>query len=261
MTFVRVILYHLLYLLNIKNILTIILICLVNTCVSYYTYNLFDINLLEALVKLFYLPLNIKIDTLRWILLIVIPLIGIGTFLNHQLYENSFYILISMKNYYFLLVKQHNNKFIYLYFVYIYNKFFFFRHYIIFYEPNQYNEDSIYLNDHYHLKLLFHEFILITLSIFLLILLFILLTFLTKNQSVASLLLIITALTSIFVVLLNTNLIKWIPITFSLIGLRELQNFSFSWSYGYLILSILTMYIINLVLFKFKKEIIFNKNF
>ena len=205
-------------------------------------YNLFDINLLEALVKLFYLPLNIKIDTLRWILLIVIPLIGIGTFLNHQLYENSFYILISMKNYYFWLNSIIISSFIYTLFTFIIS---FFSSGIILYfmSPNQYNEDSIYLNDHYHLKLLFHEFILITLSIFLLILLFILLTFLTKNQSVASLLLIITALTSIFVVLLNTNLIKWIPITFSLIGLRELQNFSFSWSYGYLILSILTMYI------------------
>lgn len=261
MIFPRILSFHFFHIFNIKNIVLIILISSINTIISYYTYNLFETNLLEALVKIYYLPINLTIDTLKWILIIVTPLIGIGTFINHQLYENSIYILISMKNFYYWFNSVTIISFIHTFVTLIISfitslilLFFFTQNHNLFSRVDFYKLDSYYLN------LLFHEFCLIFLSVFLLILIYILLIFLTRNQSVAILILILIVTISITVIPLNTIIIKLNPLTLGLIGLRELVFYPLSWSYFYLVLSIIIMYVLTLFVYKIHKETIFNNN-
>jgi len=261
MGLVRIIRYHFHCVMTPTNILFLSLTFIVNTLLVYFTYtDAIPTTDIQATAFMFYLPINLRFDLFRWILILLPVLLILGSFINNEIKERTTYVLLHMKNFrqWFYSVTIVCFSFITLTFLIG----FVITFGLVSLIPRDVvsNEWLEILNFFYQLnvlKLIVHQFCLLLLTIFLLVLVNILFTFLLNNSSFAFLLTVISEIASITVGYISPDLLKWLPLTHGLLAFHELNNYSFVWSYIYLILNLLILYVLIFRVFMIRRESLF----
>lgn len=243
-----------------KTITIMTLPFIANTFLAHSTYgDLMPIENIKAVTFIFYLPINIKFDVFRLIMILLPLLLIIGTFITSELKERSIYLLLHMKSFRLwfqsFIVVSFFTVFLFFMLGYVITYVF-----VLFFQGNIINDALNPLHFLYTTNewtLLTHQFFLLVLSVFLLVLLNILFAFIIKNIAMASLLTIIFLVASITIGNSLPSLLNFLPLNYGLFAFREFNNFSFAWTYTILLLTIFVVYILNFVIFMIRKETLF----
>lgn len=222
--------------------------------------DLIPVESIKATIFMFYFPINIKFDLFRLILILLPILLIIGSFINSEIKERSIYLLLQMKSFrlWFQSLIVASFFTILLYFIV---------GYVITYVLVLFLPENIVINKSMipfqflyttnEWTLITHQFFLLILSVLLLVLLNIFFTFLINHTAFASLLTIICLAASITIGNNFPSILNFLPLTYGLFAFRELNGYSFIWSYTFLILSILVLYIFTFGIFMIRKESLF----
>jgi hypothetical protein len=257
----RVIRYHTLCIMKPINFLFIVLAFLINALLVYSVYcEAIPTGNIQAAAFMFYLPINLPFDLFRWILVLLPILLIVGSFINNEINERSSYSLLQMKSFH----RWFHSLIIVCFFstVVTFIVGFTVTGAVVSITPREIVSDKwinsftlLYTSNEW--TLLVHQFFLLVLSVFLIVLLKILFTFLVDNSSFSFLLTIIFSVTSIVVGNAYPSILKWLPLTYGLFVFQEINDYSFIWSYVCLMISLLIVYIFTFIVFIIHKESLF----
>lgn len=243
------------------KILIVVLPFIINIFLVYSVYgDLIPAENVKATTFMFYMPININLDLFRLILILLPILLIIGSFITSEIKERSSYLLIHMKSFHLwfqsFIIASFSSILLFggLGFVITYVLVLFLQENIMLSKlviPFHF----LYITNEW--TLITHQYFLLILSVFLLVLLNILFTFLINNTAFASLLTIICLVVSITIGNSFPSILNFLPLTYGLFAFRELNGYSFTWSYTFLVLSIFILYIITFGTFMIRKESLF----
>ncbi|BAB03897.1 BH0178 [Halalkalibacterium halodurans C-125] len=255
----RVIRYHLLSMLTPIKILLLVFVFMVNTLLVFSIYgDLIPEDSIKATVFMFYVPINIRMDLFRWILVLLPILLIMGAFLSRELKERSLYLLLQMKSF---RLWFHSFMIVTFLFVLLFFTVGFVITYgmILIFPRNAWIDESLfpYFYSVNEWVLVTHQFSLLVLSVFMLVLLKIFFVFLIDNVAVASLMTLICLTASMSIGRVYPSVLDKLPLTYGLFAYRELHAYPFIWSYSILFAGIIALYFLIFCLYRTRRETLF----
>lgn len=252
--------YYLCSFFKLKYVLCSVGIFVLNSIVVYASYG--DITLsgyVNQIVFMFYMPLNFQFDLLRWLLIFIPILLLLSSFILRELCAHPTYLIQRMKSYrhcfHSIFIAIGISLIGYVGIGYMVTAIFV---YFINNNIEGHNEIplSLFHNSNGWQVLLSH-FILFILTGLLLLIIHTIFLFIINNAVFAMFLVIISMISSVAVGYLFPPILKFLPLTYFLLGLWELQGISFAWFNTIIALCIVLSYSVLYGLFiKLREKIV-----
>lgn len=217
---------------KIKYVLGIVAIFVLNSmlvCTSYA--DLIPNGYTNQIVFMFYMPLNIQFDILRWLLIIIPVLLLLSSCIVRELTNHPTYLILRMKSYrdcfHSIFIAIGISLIGYVGIGYMVTAIF-----VYFINNNIEGHNEIPLSLFHNSdgwQVLLSHFILFILTGLLLLIIHTIFLFIINNAVFAMFLVIISMISSVAVGYLFPPILKFLPLTYFLLGLRELQGISFAW--------------------------------
>ncbi len=252
--------YYLCSFFKLKYVLCSVGIFVLNSIVVYASYGDFTPSgYVNQIVFMFYMPLNFQFNSLRWLLIFIPILLLLSSFILRELRAHPTYLILRMKSY----RDCFHSMFLALcisiigtigmgygitgILVFILNS------RIV----NQSDINlSLFLTTN-GWQFLFNHFMLFVLTFVLLFIVHTIFSFIVNNVVFAMFLVIISMISSVAVGYLFPPILKFLPLTYFLLGLWELQGISFAWFNTIIALCIVLSYSVLYGLFiKLREKIV-----
>ena len=254
---IKLVFYYLRTFVNITTVLCIVGIFVLNGILVHASYSDFTPNgFVNQIVFMFYMPLNFQFDLLRWLLIFIPILLMLSSFILREVRDHPTYLILRMQNY------RHcfHSMFIAIC-ISLVGKIgigYGMTGILVFFLNSQIKTQSdiglsLFLNMN-GWQLLLNHYTLFILTLLLLLIVHTIFLFLANNAVFAMLIVIISMISSVAIGYLFPTLLKFLPLTYFLLGLRELQELSFAWSNSIILLCIVLSYCVLNVLFNKLRE-------
>jgi len=218
--------------------------------------NLLPNGYLNKMVFMFYMPLNLQFDLLRWLLLLLPILLILSSFILREVNERPTYIILRMRSY----NRWFHSMFVSAFIVIVISIVIGFGMtgitIYLFHSGIGTSSDTglaPFLNTNGWLLVL-NQFTLYILTLLLLLILHTIFSLLVDNTAFALLLIIIIMISSVTIGYLFPSLLKYIPLTYCLFAFKEMKEISFGWSNSIIVLCIILSYSLLFLLFTNLKE-------
>ena len=244
--------YYLRSFFNITYVLCIVGVFVLNGILVHASYgDLIPNGYANQIVFMFYMPLNIQFDLLRWLLIFIPILLFLSSFILREMRDHPTYLILRMKSY------RHcfHSMFIAICISLVgtlgigYGV----TGIVVFLLNNQIGNQSdiclsLFLNTN-GWQLLLNHFTLFILTLLLLLIVHTIFSFIIHNAVFAMFTVIISMISSATIGYLFPSLLKFLPLTYFLLGLREMQEVTFAWSNSIILLCIVLSYCVLSMLF------------
>lgn len=237
---------------KIKYVLCIVAIFVLNSMLVYTSYaDLMPNSFVNQIIFIFYMPVNIQFDVLRWLLIFIPILLSLSSCIVRELHNHPTYLIQRMKSYrhcfHSIFIAIGISLVGYIGIGYGVTAVFvsFFNSRI---EGHNNIALSLFLNTNGWQVLLSH-FTLFILTTLLLLIVHTNFLFIINNAVFAMFIVIISMISSVATGYLFPSSLKFLPLTYFLLGLREMQDISFVWANSIILLSIALSYILLYILF------------
>ncbi|UED82375.1 hypothetical protein FH508_0010885 [Lysinibacillus sp. CD3-6] len=205
----------------------------------------------NRIVFMFYMPLNIQFDLLRWLLIFIPILLFFSSFILRELRDHPTYLILRMKSYrhcfhsMFIAICISLVGTVGIAYGVTGMVIFFFNSQI---EGQSNTGLSLFLSTNGWQELLNH-FTLFILTLLLLLIVHTIFSFIIHNAAFAMFTVIISMIASATIGYLFPSLLKFLPLTYFLLGLREMQEVTSAWSNSIILLCIVLSYCVLSILF------------
>lgn len=245
---------------KLKYVLCSVGIFVLNSIVVYASYGDFPPSgYVNQIIFMFYMPLNFQFDLLRWLLIFIPILLLLSSFILRELRAHPTYLILRMKSY----RDCFHSMFLALcisiigtigmgygitgILVFILNSRI----------ENQSDINlSLFLTTN-GWQFLFNHFMLFVLTFVLLFIVHTIFSFIVNNVVFAMFLVIISMISSVAVGYVFPTILKFLPLTYFLLGLSELQGISIAWFNTIIVLCIVLSYSVLYGLFiKLREKIV-----
>jgi len=224
--------YYLCSFFKLKYVLCSVGIFVLNSIVVYASYgDITPSGYVNQIVFMFYMPLNFQFDLLRWLLIFIPILLLLSSFIFRELCAHPTYLILRMKSYrdcfHSIFIAIGISLIGYVGIGYMVTAIF-----VYFINNNIEGHNEIPLSLFHNSngwQVLFSHFILFILTGLLLLIIHTIFLFIINNAVFAMFLVIISMISSVAVGYLFPPILKFLPLTYFLLGLRELQGISFAW--------------------------------
>jgi hypothetical protein len=210
----------------------------------------------NKIVFMFYMPLNLHFDLLRWLLISLPILLPLSSFILRELNERPAYFILRMKSYNRWFHSIFISTFIII-IVTIMIAIGITGITILLFNSKIVASSEIGLSSFQNTNgwgLLLNQFSLLIFTMILLLILHTICSFLVSNNVFAMLLIIISMISSVVIGSLFPSLLKVLPLTYCLFAFRELKETSFFWSNSIILIGIFLSYGLLYFLFNNLKE-------
>jgi len=237
---------------KIKHVLCIVAIFFLNSiivCTSYA--DLIPNGSANQIVFMFYMPFNIQIDILRWLLIFIPILLLVSSCIVGELRNHPTYLIQRMKSYrhcfhsIFIAIGINLVGYIGIGYMVTTIVVYFFNNKI---EGHNDIAISLFLTPDGWQVLLSH-FTLFILTTLLLLIVHTIFLFIINNAVFAMFIVIISMISSVAIGYLFPSFLKFLPLTYFLLGLREMQDNSFAWTNSIILLCMALSYCLLYILF------------
>lgn len=242
-------------------------ICLIFAMHFYLSINFYgydkETSSINHLILFFYGPQNIRVGFLTWLFHQVPIIILIGFLLDKELKEHIIYKLSRVRSFPTWIFGLIISSFI---LIFIYYTIGFVEQSILltfFHGPDTSFEGTpllILLNKYTPLSLLIHQFSLLVLGTFFIILVNFCISLFLKNPTAAFTVNMMGVYLSITIGSTYPYLKNWLPFTHGFLTMHDAQNFTLQWSYTYLFISIsVTLILITMIYMKRLEKILMSQ--
>ncbi|MFJ7406139.1 MULTISPECIES: hypothetical protein [unclassified Lysinibacillus] len=247
----KLVCYYLRSFFNLTYVLCIVGVFVLNGILVHASYDdLIPDGYANQIVFMFYMPLNIQFDLLRWLLIFIPILLFLSSFILREMRDHPTYLILRMKSY------RHcfHSMFIAICISLVgtlgigYGV----TGIVVFLLNHQIDQSdiglSLFLNTN-GWQLLLNHFSLFILTLLLLLIVHTIFSFIMHNAVFAMFTVIISMISSATIGYLFPSLLKFLPLTYFLLGLREMQEVTFAWSNSIILLCIVLSYCVLYMLF------------